>query len=320
MKKITLGFSILAATAIFLTSCNKKTAEAPVADTEFDSAIQASFANTTVTDVDMICGFLGENQIPKFVANQAGSPATVVTNTPGLAASITWAPGTKCMDGKTRSGSIVMTWTNPTTYYRDYQFAGTVYLNNYVVDGWSVDDVTPFKITNLAPVSGYTSFKWSLAGTFSLSNVADPTKTITWDGKLTKTLTNAAQMSPVPNATSAITWTIASNQYDGSFKGVTVGDVAYTYTIGTTDAASAVVKNPLVRNYTCSPDKVIGITTTPSVAAVNSEYHPFINGTASFTTSTKAVRTIDFGTEGSPCDNSGTVTIKGITYNIDFMK
>ena len=318
MKKITLGFSILAATAIFLTSCNKKTAEAPVADTEFDSAIQATYANTTVTDIDMICGFLGENQIPKFVAAQAGYAPVNVTNA-AMMSTITWTPGTKCMDGKTRSGSIVMTWTNATTYYRDKGFAGTVTLNNYVVDGWSVDDVTPFKITSLAP-NGYTVFKWTLAGTFDIINVLDPAKKITWDGSLNKTLTNAAQMTPVPNATTAISWTMAVNQYDGVFKGNTVGDVAYTYTIGSTDPATSELKNPLVRNYTCAPDKVIGITTTPSVAAVNSEYHPFINGTASFTTSTKAPRTIDFGTDGTPCDNSGTVTIKGITYNIDFMK
>ena len=91
--------------------------------------------------------------------------------------------------------------------------------------------------------------------------------------------------------------------------------VPFTYTVGT--------DKPLVRDYRCSPDKAIGISTTPSVAIINSEFHPIVNGVASFTTGTstdKAPRVIDYGTEGAPCDNSGTIYIKGISYKVDFKK
>ncbi|MEI8137959.1 MAG: hypothetical protein WCH21_11590, partial [Bacteroidota bacterium] len=80
MKKITLGFSILVASAIFITSCNKKTNPAPEADMEFDTTVDATYANTTVTDVDMICGFIGESvAVPKFVSALAGYPTPTVS-------------------------------------------------------------------------------------------------------------------------------------------------------------------------------------------------------------------------------------------------
>jgi hypothetical protein len=29
---------------------------------------------------------------------------------------------------------------------------------------------------------------------------------------------------------------------------------------------------------------------------------------------------MDYGTEGAPCDNSGTISIKGISYKVDFWR
>ncbi len=320
MKKITLGFSILAASAVFLTSCNKKVTEAPVADKEFQSSIDASYANTIVTDIDALCGFLGENANPKFFNGAPGTPTITPGNVPNISASMTWpAAGQLCMDGKKRSGSILMTYTytGPVApYYRDYGFKAIVTLNNYHVDGWHVDDSTSFIITNLAasanPNPATTKLRWSLEGNFNMTNDADPTKKMSWIGKLNKTLVNTAQLGP--NNLTAISWTAAICSYEGSFSGVTPGNIAYTYTVGT--------DKPLVRNYTCSPDKVLGVSTTPTMSIVNSEFHPFIDGIASFTTvvTGKEPRSIDFGTEGTPCDNSGTITIKGITYEVDFKK
>lgn len=326
MKKITLGFSILVASAIFITSCNKKTNPAPEADMEFDTTVDATYANTTVTDVDMICGFIGESvAVPKFVAALAGYPTPTVS-VAGLATTITWAPGTKCSDGKTRSGSIVLSNPNPVNYYRDYSYVGTATLNNYIVDGWLVDDSTALVIKNLATLANQSAasvdLRWSITGNINMTNVADPAKKINWNGSLNKKIVNTKSLVPLPNALTAITWSMAVVEFEGSFKGFTIGNIPFTYTIGTTDATSKEVKNPLVRDYTCSPDKVIGVVTTPSIAPVVSEFHPFIHGTASFTTSTKEVRTIDFsdGTDARPCDNSGMVIIKGIAYKIDFKK
>ncbi|MDO8998829.1 MAG: hypothetical protein Q7W45_03615 [Bacteroidota bacterium] len=327
MKKITLSFSVLIATAIFITSCNKKETPAPEADTEFQTAIDASFANTVVTDIDMICGFLGENSYPKFVAPAPGSTGTitVVNNTVSpQSASITFN-NTKCMDGKTRSGSIVMTYSFTdinSNYYRDYGFNGNISLNNYVVDGWMIDDsvsltVGASRIKNLAPASNQnpatTDLRWSIDGYFKMTKIDTPSKKLAWVGTLNKTLSNTKQL--LPTALTAVNWSLAVVAYDGTFKGHTLNDVPYTFTVG--------LENPLVRNYTCSPDKVIGISTTPSVSVINSEFHPFINGVASFTTGTDPKiypRSIDYGSEGAPCDNSGTILIKGISYKVDFKK
>ncbi|MDP1802226.1 MAG: hypothetical protein Q8L81_12790, partial [Bacteroidota bacterium] len=295
MKKITLGLSVLAVVALFLTSCNKKEAPAPVADTEFESAVDASYANTIATDIDMIVGFIGENAYPKFVNVAAGlaQPTIAVDNTVPGQSSMTWpSGGVKCADGKVRSGTIVVTYSFTdinASYYRDYGFIAFVSLNNYVVDGWSIDDSTTmpannttprFTITNLAPSANpnpaTTKLKWSISGYLNIKNVADPTKRMVWNGKMNKTISNTSSLLPPPNNLTPITWTMAVVEYDGEFKGVTPGNVPYTYTVGT--------EKPLVRNYTCSPDKVLGFTTTPSVSVVNSEFHPFISGVASFTT------------------------------------
>ncbi|MBA3683339.1 MAG: hypothetical protein H0W73_19565 [Bacteroidetes bacterium] len=327
MKKITLGFSILVASAIFIAGCNKKVTEAPVADMEFDSAIEASFATSAISDIDMICGFLGENAYPKFVSPAANSTGTmtVINNTLApQSAQITWS-NVICADGKTRNGRIVMTYSFTdinSNYYRDYGFNGNLQLIDYTVDGWSIDDSVSLnagmtRIKNLAPSANpnpaTTKLKWSVDGYFKIVNVADPTKRIDWVGTLYKTLQNTAQLAPT--ALTAVTWSAAIVEYDGTFRGTTIGNVPFTYSVST--------EKPLVRDYRCSPDKAIGITTTPSVAIVNSEFHPIINGVASFTTGTskdKEPRVIDYGTEGAPCDNSGTIYIKGISYKVDFKK
>lgn len=325
MKKITLGFSILAAaTSIFMASCNKKVTEAPVADMEFDSAIEASYATSAIGDIDMICGFLGENAFPKFVAPAANSTGTmtVINNTTApQSAQITWS-NVICADGKTRNGRIVMTYSFTdinSNYYRDYGFNGNIQLVDYSVDGWSIDDSVSLsagvsRIKNLAPSAGYYSkLKWSIDGYFKFVNIADPTKRIDWIGTIYKTLQNTAQLAP--SALTAVTWTNAVVEFDGVFRGTTIGNVPFTYSVNP--------EKPLVRDYRCSPDKAIGISTTPSVAIVNSEFHPIINGVVSFTTGAekeKEPRVIDYGTEGSPCDNSGTIYIKGISYKVDFRK
>lgn len=324
MKKITLGFSILVASSVFLTSCNKKVTEAPVADTEFQTAIEASFVNTAITDIDMICGFLGENQYPKFVSPAPGSAGTITvinnTSTP-QSASITFS-NTKCLDGKVRSGNIVMTYSFTdinSNYYRDYGFNGNITLNNYTVDGWLIDDsvsltVGASRIKNLATAANQTpattKLRWSIDGYFKFTNIADPSKKMVWLGTMYKTLANTAQLAPT--ALTAVNWSLAVVNYDGNYKGYTIGDIPYTFSI--------TPENPLVRNYTCSPDKVLGISTTPTVSIINSEYHPIVNGTGTFVTSSKEPRFMDYGTEGAPCDNSGTISIKGISYKVDFWR
>lgn len=318
MKKITLGFSILAIAATLFTGCNKKTNPEPIADKEFQSSVDVSYANSIVTEIDMICGFLGETAFPKFFVNAPGSPTVTINNSTNLY-SITWPTNTKCMDGKTRTGSISLAVAPSTigiNYYRDANFTSTVTLNNYHVDGWKVLDSVALVIkNNNTNFFAYDIDKltWTMSGIVKLVSDSLPAKTMVWDGSVTKHLVSATK----PSSITAISWTNAVVSYDGSFKGYTPGEVAYTYSINP--------EKPLIRNFTCSPDKVLGVSTTPTVSVLNSEFHPFIDGVASFTTASLYPRSINYGTDeyGSivtPCDNSGSVTIKGISYKIDFKK
>ncbi len=78
MKRVTLGFSILAASTAFILGCSKEPNEAPVADTETQSAVYASFANFIASDIDQICSFLGENTLQEhFYKAAPGSTGTM---------------------------------------------------------------------------------------------------------------------------------------------------------------------------------------------------------------------------------------------------
>lgn len=318
MKKITLGFSILAISATLFTGCNKKTNPEPTADKEFQSSVDVSYANSLVTEVDMICAYLGETAFPKFFVGAPGSQTATIVNNANVY-TMSWPNNTKCMDGKVRTGSISITVSTGSlgiNYYRDAKFTATVSLNNYHVDGWKVIDSVALKIkNNNTNEASYSNLSWNISGILKLVSDSLPVKTMVWDGSINKKLISTP--TPAPSSTTSIVWTNAVVSYDGSFKGYTPGEVAYTYSINP--------EKPLIRNFTCSPDKVLGVSTTPTVSVLNSEFHPFIDGVASFTTASLYPRSINYGADdylisSAPCDNSGSVTIKGISYKIDFKK
>ena len=83
MKKNIFCFTFLLASSFIFLSCSKEPNVAPEADVELQSSIDASFANFIVTDIDMICSFIGENNLyPKFYTPVAGSPTFVVNRDP----------------------------------------------------------------------------------------------------------------------------------------------------------------------------------------------------------------------------------------------
>ena len=62
ITKLTLGLSVLAAAGLLL-GCKKAEPNVPpVADTETQTAVDAAWATYVVTDIDMMCSFLGENE------------------------------------------------------------------------------------------------------------------------------------------------------------------------------------------------------------------------------------------------------------------
>lgn len=351
MKKITLGCSLLAAVALFIASCNKKANVAPEQDMEFKSSKDVAYANSLITEIDIITSYLGEGYTsstlffsPAPTSTSLSTTYTIVTdhNPVTKTYSVTFTGSVTCRDGKKRNGTIILDYSlSNTTYsaqvYRDAGFVGKVSLVNYWVDGYYIDDASPFMITNNVPF-GYpiasTDLNWTIDGYFSIlpEVLADTiTKKMIWKGKLIKTLLNTQETNIMAaNKQSPINW-VAYNAagtptagamlaYTGTVTGVTAGFVSYSLVIDDTKPDKA-----LVRDFKCMPDRVVGVTTTPTVTAYYSEWHPFVSGVSSFTSfgaGTTEGRVIDYasGEATAPCDNVGTVTIKGVTYPIDFYK
>lgn len=333
MKKVILGCSVLAATAILLTSCNKdKTVAEPVQDTEFQSTKDVIYANTVASDIEQIVAYMGEGQLlTKYLQPAPGSSGSIPPPvTSGNSITVVFQGSVTCRDGKKRDGSITLVYTSSPASYsanatRDPGYVATVYLNNFWQDGWSVAVVDQFVVKNVtafnyAPASD--KLKWTIKGKLAINNVADASKNMTWEGDMTKTLANTNNSAVfAPTKLLPIAWsstTIVNNaklEYGGSSKGITANGTAYTFSI--------TEESPLVRDYNCSPDKVLGVTTTtanpPVVTPVYSEWHPFISGVASFTTGSLAPRLVDFGVAGD-CDNAVKITIKGVETPVDLMK
>lgn len=364
MKKITFGLSILVASTFVFLSCKKPTPNVePPADKEVQTAIDASFANFIVTDIDMICSFIGENDLfPKFYLQKAGYTNVATTRDPvSKTLAIGYNTKTRCVDGHIREGSIFMRYglnsdwnPNPppnTDYYRDFGFIGAITFSNYKVDGILVENVpgnTYFLVKNKRGNANkpIVDLAWTIEANLQFTDSNSTKPFMTWKGLLTKKIQNLASLPSWTNtaiSNSNITWSVTTVEYTGSYSGVTSFSVPYSCKIY--DAT------PLVRDFSCYPDKVAGavLTNTPgTVSQIFEEFHPFVKGVTSFTTASKYSvdslnlypREIYFdntgntfgGSSGSgkdpasefslpgQCDNKGAVQIKGVYFPIDFRK
>lgn len=337
MKKIT--FSVLAVAALVFFGCKKTVKpEAPVADTELQSSIDATYALFTVTDAEMIASFVSDNSLdPTFYVSSANTfTATQDTAAGDVAFSFNQ---NYCVDGRLRDGSVLVDRSNPgqlnpmandnSRYYRSVGFAGRMTLSQYKVDNWTMVTIgpngepngTPCIILNTTTPDNYDPSKvnlsWSIKGNFLLQNGND---TMYCKVDLTKTLLSTSDKTVfASDKKSPIVWARGKVSYSGTLSGYTPGHIPYKMEIKP--------ENAIVRDFTCSPDLVSSVmptSTTGSVVSKYSQYHPFINGVASFTTSTKYPRQIYYGgseTFASPaCDNSGSILIKGISYPFDMRK
>lgn len=334
-KHFLLTIPTLAIGLLFSQCGKKRTNMVPPPDTEVQTAVEATFALQCITDIEMVCGFLGVNNLYdiKFYKH---SPASYVTATQG-----TLEPArdnvdktlratfvqTKGFDGKLRDGTIYMNYFNQNpdiSYYHDYGFVGTGHLAEYKVDGWLIETTggSAFVVTNQLSSSNFnprqTKLSWTLEGSFKFTHPSDPAKNMTWNGKITKTLVNTADPA-VFTATRviAIDWTKAVVEYQGQINGTTSNANPYKMVLSSSQ--------PLTRDFTCTPYKIGGVSNEGQAVAWNEEYHPFNAGVAEFTPGNAYKRQVYYGNEGSPqlekqCDNSGEILIKGVSYKIDFMK
>jgi hypothetical protein len=301
MKKFTVGFSILAASAMFILGCGKKTPNvAPEEDTEVQSAIDATWATYVITDLDMICSFAGENlllnhfytPVPPSLSPGNGT-FTAIRDISAQYLFMAWNQ-TKCLDGRLRDGTVNMNYSinkdlnqdadQNSYYYRVPGFTGELTLSEYKVDGWLVQIFnTQFSAYVYNRLSEYnwkpatTDLVWEISGKFKFTHPTDSTRNMVWDGKIMKTLENTQDPKVFsPKKDAAITWSLASVSYNGDIRGLTSGNVPYKMHIEAT------------RDFTCSPDKIeaVGLTNTVGVLAkVDNEHHPFVSGIASFSTS-----------------------------------
>jgi hypothetical protein len=347
MKKITLGFSLLVAAALSFTSCNKGTNTPPEQDMEFQSSKDVSFANSLVTELELIVSYAAEryshSNSPVFTA-QAGSPGSILvdlTDTTNKIIKVNYTNSVTCRDGKKRDGQIVINFSGSNAsfgakYYRDAGFVAKVTLNGYWVDGWKIVNIQTFTVTNNMGF-GYkpneVDVNWTMKGALHLQFPEDTMRNMVWEGSLTKTLVNSESASIFnPSKLNPINWVVyvagtptnaAQLAYTGTVTGVTSRVVSYTYVV---DDAPDKADKALVRNLMCAPDRITAATSTSTgIIPIYSEWHPFISGVASFTSlgaGTTEPRTIDYasGETSAACDNAGTVTIKGVTYSIDFKK
>ena len=328
-SKVKLGLMV-AVIAPFLMGCPKpKPPVAPEPDTEFESSIDASFANHVVTDIDMTCAFLAENDLtPDFYMPAPGTATVDIDRNPGTHQMSIAYNTTKCMDGTVRDGSIFMYFNVNSVpnqdYYRDYGFKASFVFQSYKVNGWliKIPDGESFAISNTIQAPGYdpsvTPLTWTIEGSLQFIHPTDPSRNMTWKGKLTKTLSNSTDPAVFnPSHQEMIHWSKGVVEYRGNITGVTAGDVPYTLEINNV--------HPLLRDFQCYPDQVSGVTSVQPINTWKEEYHPVKSGIVSFVTDSKYPRQIYYGNEGNPelpsqCDNSGEVLIKGISYRIDFKR
>jgi hypothetical protein len=334
MKKLISYIVVLALGGLIITACKKKEkvveetpAPTPTPDpytysADLQSSKDISFATSLISDIEMMGSFMGEeilnttfyNFIPGTEGTLGFGTGTYSCVRDDGANFATMAFNkTKCLDGKTRNGSVFMLYDQAAIktgagHARDFQFAGDISFGNFVVDGYKIelyDPNAPMKLINTVTSSGYnpatTNLTWKIIAKIKLTH-DDPSKNMVWDGVLTKTLTNTGDPTVfAQDKASAINWNKAKIAYSGMVTGMTAGSVPFSCSIDNS--------NPIKREFTCAfvPTGTSGVT----------EFHPLIGGVASFTTSNFHPRIINYGPTAT-CDNSGTVTFKDETYNVDF--
>ncbi|MBX3165031.1 MAG: hypothetical protein KF900_11170 [Bacteroidetes bacterium] len=220
MKKITLTFSILAVSALIVAvGCKKTVRTAPVADKNLETSVEISHALYAFIDAEQAVSFVAEtDQQPKFYMPATSGntlnavvPADITRVQSGEvdgAFSIGWistSGGTfvTCADGRRRgAGSVVALQfnvdknhaANPplspskvnsnSIYARRYGFSAYMTFEQYKVDDWKIDEVSPIdwadgdagsriKIVNNLADDKHTSstnndLSWTISGAFKI--------------------------------------------------------------------------------------------------------------------------------------------------------
>ena len=284
---------------ITMTGCKKK--DTIAADSDTSGANDVSVAENTSNDVVNIGAQASEkgSTLSYREANDQGlfSCASVVIDSVVNRTITVTFNGSTCLDGRTRSGSLVFNYSaSPASakHYRDPGFTFTVTSQNYIVDGNQVNIINK-TVTNTTPAGfnpSTTNETWSISANISIIRASNA-GTVTWTCNRTITLLNTASVYPMTDTIpghnySAIDWPMAKTQLDGTASGTRANGETYTAT------ATA-----MVRDF--GGCNIAG-------------RHPFISGELDYSPSGKATRYINFG--NGTCDLLATVTIYNVSYTI----
>lgn len=344
INKISQAVLLIAATLLF-TVCKKPTPNTPPEpDKEVQSALDATWATYVVTDMVMMCGYLGENDYLEHpYLHLEGTPfnnqVKAVRDPSEERLSMVFNQ-TECTDGRLRHGEVRMTYkpdpinnpfANPNSnYFHEFGFAGELSLSDFRTDSFLITMGPKGK-----PERGYVinqldtnefnqdevNISWEIRSKFHFQHPEDSTgaSDIEWEGKIFMVLTNTADDSVFSrDREPAIIWERAVVGYYGEVTGK-IGTTPFTYSIKESQM--------LIRDFSCAPDRVRGVKLDPqnNLEKLDLTHHPFVKGVAVFTIGDKYPRQIYFGNESNSglawqCDNVGEVMIKGIAYRVNFRK
>jgi hypothetical protein len=299
-NKLTLALAgLMLASAAVVSSCKKKDAPA-TQDTDTSGASDNHLAENTSNDIVSMGAQASDNTTANLSTYRLGGSqnqilglgcATVTRDTINKVITVTFNSGNSpCLDGRTRSGTIVYTYSNSINgakYYRDPGFELDVTSSNYVVDGNAVTigNKTIKNITSVGFNPTNTDETWSISATITINKAAGGS--VTWSCNHIKTLLNTSTV--YTNASTPINWSMARIGITGSESGSR--STGETFTVNIT--------NQLIRDF--------------GGCDINGR-RPFIQGTFDYSPSGKATRTFDYG-NGS-CDLNATVTINGVSHPI----
>ncbi len=295
---LTLSTLVLAG-SLMMTGCKKKTKETETPDSDQSAAQENQISENMMNDVAGIGSQGSENgSLSTYKLGQTEDVFGITSGSLSFGVKTFTVdfgayPGITCMDGKKRSGKLMFDYsasTNSATAYRMPGFNMNVSSSNYTVEDYTVNIISK-NIKNTTPTSiptgtnPGTNLTWSITANVSIIKPNNG-GTITWNCTRTKTLLNTNDPLCYKGQSLPIDWSKAKISLSGSANGMTAQGDSYT----------SVITN-IVRDF--GGCKILN-------------RYPFISGTIDFTPGTKATRYIDFG--NGTCDNSGTITIKGITY------
>lgn len=339
LKQFTYGISIIASALLLTTGCNKKASSPPPeADKEFSSAVDAQYLEETINDIVLMCAQSSENGSMLFYSHNPALNGSSITKTVTLnrdtiqtvrKVTITFNDAV-CFDGKRRNGSIVCDYSTSNVtfganYFRQAGYRAIISLNNYVVDGWKITNVSGSNIIieNKAPaayVPSNTILSWDITGDLKFRNTApNSLDSMTWKSARRMILANSTSSAVVTTTALPIKWALAQVEWCGIKKDDET--VATGKTIKGEEYISSIKDDKefrLWKSMTCAPN---GQSPSNGVNSPNipflSQRHPFTKGIMKFTLTPKkdSPRTLDIG-DGT-CDSKANITIDGITYGLD---